>query len=218
LTSIQVLVVQDHPLLARAIVEILQQEPRINVFGVARTGADAVLAAAQQQINVALMDYRLPDMTGAAAAAMIKAASPETAVVFHTAEVTEAAMLDAIEAGASAYLVASATADEVLEAVRRANCGEVLMPATHFVKAIARRRQVAADDLQRAKVLAQVTPRELDVLRLLAQGHDTASMARELGIAPHTVEWHVGHVVEKFRVHSKLQAMIAAVRLGIVEL
>ena len=89
-------------------------------------------------------------------------------------------VLDAIEAGASAYLVASATADEVLEAVRRANCGEVLMPATHFVKAIARRRQVAADDLQRAKVLAQVTPRELDVLRLLAQGHDTASMAREI--------------------------------------
>jgi len=134
------------------------------------------------------------------------------------ADETEEAMLDAIDAGACAYLSASATADEVLEAVRRANRGEVLMPAEPFVRAIARRQKVAAEEVQRERLLREFTPRELDVLQLLAQGHDAAGMARQLGIAPHTVEWHVGHVIEKFRVHSKLQALIAAVRMGIIEL
>jgi DNA-binding NarL/FixJ family response regulator len=218
LIQIPVLVVQAHPMLAREMVEILEREPGVSVYAVARTGAEAVLLATQQQVSVALMDYRLPDMTGAAAACMIRSASPETAIVFHTADATEEAMLDAIDAGASAYLNASVTADELVEAVRRASRGEVMMPAAPFVRAIARRQKIVAEELQREKLLAQFTPRELDVLRLLAQGDDTAGMARRLGIAPHTVEWHVRHLIEKFRVHSKLQAMIAAVRLGIIEL
>jgi len=218
LIQIPVLVVQAHPMLAREMVEILEREPGVSVYAVARTGAEAVLLATQQQVSVALMDYRLPDMTGAAAAWMIRAARPETAIVFHTADTTEEAMLDAIDAGASAYLNVSATTEELLEAVRRAAQGEVLMPAAPFVRAIARRQKIVAEELQREKLLAQFTPRELDVLRLFAEGHDTAGMARRLGIAPHTVEWHVRHLIEKFRVHSKLQAMIAAVRLGIIEL
>jgi len=199
-------------------VEILESEPGLTVYAVARTGAEAVLVAAQQRVRVALMDYRLPDMTGAAAAGMIRTASPETAIVFHSAEVSEEAMLDAIDAGACAYLNTSATADEFLEAVRRASRGEIMMPAAPFVRAIARRQKLAAEELQREKFLAQFTPRELEVLRLLATGDDTARMAMRLGIAPHTVEWHVRHVIEKLRVHSKLQALIAAVRLGIIEL
>ena len=205
-------------MLAREIVGILEREPGMSVHAVARTGAEAVAVATKQQIEVALIDYRLPDMTGAAAAGLIKTARPETAIVFHTAEVSEAAMLDAIDAGACAYLYASATADEVVEAVRRANQGEVLMPAEPFVRAIARRQKVAAEEHQRVTVLRQFTPRELDVLQLLAQGYDTGTMARQLGIAPHTVEWHIGHVIEKFRVSSKLQALIAAVRMGMIEL
>jgi DNA-binding CsgD family transcriptional regulator len=70
----------------------------------------------------------------------------------------------------------------------------------------------------RQKLIGEFTPRELDVLRLLAEGHDTQTLARRLGIAPHTVEWHVTHVIEKLRVHSKLQAVISAARLGLIEL
>jgi two-component system nitrate/nitrite response regulator NarL len=218
LTPIQVLVVQEHPMLARELVEILEREPGVSVHAIARTGADAVLAATGRQIGVVLIDYRLPDMTGAAAAGLIKRARPETAIVFHTADVSEDAMLDAIDAGACAYLAASATADEVVEAVRRADQGEVLMPAAPFVRAIARRRKVATDELEREKLVRQFTARELDVLRLLALGYDTMAMAKSLGIAPHTVEWHIRHAVEKLRVHSKLQALITAVRLGVVDL
>ena len=121
-------------------------------------------------------------------------------------------------AGATAYLTKSATADQIIEAVRRASVGEVLIPVSLFAKAIARQRKVVTDREAREKLLATFTPRELDVLRLLADGNDTANMAIRLGIAPHTVEWHVSHVIEKLQVHSKLQAVIAAARMGLIEI
>jgi DNA-binding NarL/FixJ family response regulator len=137
--------------------------------------------------------------------------------VFHTADDTETALLDAIDAGASAYLTGQATAGEIVEAVRRAVQGEVLIPVALFARAIARPRRLAFEQSEREKLLAEFTPRELEILRVLAQGFDTPTIAGRLGIAPHTVEWHLRHVIEKLQVHSKLQALVAAVRLGLIE-
>jgi DNA-binding NarL/FixJ family response regulator len=217
LTPIRVLVVQDHPILASAIVEILEGEPGLSVYAVARTGADAMLLASQERFRVALMEYRLPDMNGAEAAALIMTANPGTAVVFHTADDSEEAVLEAISVGASAYLPSSASAEEIVEAVRRAAQEEVLIPVALFAKAVARERRLVAEEKKHETLLAEFTSRELDVLRLLGDGFDTAAMARRLNIAPHTVEWHVRHVIEKLGVHSKLQALLAAVRLGIID-
>jgi len=204
-------------MLASAIVEILEGEPGLSVYAVARTGADAVLLATREQFRVALIDYRLPDMNGAEAANLIRTARPDTAIVFHSAYDTEEAVLDAISAGASAYLSRSATPEEIVEAVRRAAQEEVLIPVALFAKAVARQRRLAAAEKQHEKRVAEFTSRELDVLRLLGAGYDTATMARHLDIAPHTVEWHVRHVIEKLEVHSKLQAMLVATRLGIIQ-
>ena len=212
------LVVQDHPLLASAIARVLDNEEDLTVIGIARRGDEAATLAAEQKPTVVLMDFRLPDLTGPAAAAKIRTAVPTAAIVFHSAEESEDALLDAIDAGAIAYLTKAATADEIIEAVRKASVGEVLIPVGLFAKAIARQRRVGNEKQAREKLLAEFTPRELDVLRLLADGHDTQELARLLGIAPHTVEWHVTHVIEKLRVHSKLQAVIAAARLGLIEL
>ena len=205
-------------MLASAIVEILEGEPGLRVLAVARSGADAVRLATQEAVGVVLMDYRLPDMTGAAAAGRIRIARPETPIVFHTADDSETALLDAIDAGASAYLTGSATAGEIVEAVRRATQGEVLIPVALFARAIARQRRVAAEQGDRERLLAEFTPRELEILRVLATGLDTETIAGRLGIAPHTVEWHLRHVMEKLQVHSKLQALVAAVRLGLIEM
>jgi len=215
---VRVLVVQDHPLLASAIARVLDSEDDLTVIGIARRGDEAASLAAQEKPSVVLMDFRLPDLTGPAAAARIRSVVPSAAIVFHSAEESEDALLDAIDAGAIAYLTKSATADEIIEAVRKASTGEVLIPVGLFAKAIARQRMVANQLEAREKLIAEFTPRELDVLRLLAEGHDTQTLARRLGIAPHTVEWHVTHVIEKLRVHSKLQAVIAAARLGLIEL
>ena len=218
IATVQVLVVQDHPLLASAIARVLESQNDLSVVGIARRSDEAAKLAAQTQPSVVLMDFLLPDSTGPAAAAKIRTAAPKAAIVFHSAEESETALLDAIDAGAMAYLTKSATADQIIEAVRRASVGEVLIPVSLFAKAIARQRRVVTDREAREKLLAEFTPRELDVLRLLAGGYDTANMATRLAIAPHTVEWHVSHVIEKLGVHSKLQAVIAASRLGLIEL
>ena len=218
INPVQVLVVQDHPLLASAIAKLLDSEDDLCVCGIARRGDEAADLAAKEKPSVVLMDFRLPDMSGPAAAARIRLAVPKAAIVFHSAEESEEALLDAIDAGATAYLTKSATADQIIEAVRRASVGEVLIPVKLFAKAIARQRKVVTDRQAREKLFADFTPRELEVLRLLAEGHDTGTLAGRLGIAPHTVEWHVRHVIEKLGVHSKLQAVIAAARLGLIEL
>lgn len=214
----RVLIVQDHPLLASAIARILESENDLTVSGVARRGDEAAVMAAREKPTVVLMDFQIPDSSGPAAAADIKLAVPDAAIVFHSADESESSLLDAIDAGAIAYLTKSATADQIVEAVRKAAVGEVLIPVALFAKAIARQQKVITDEQARRKLNAQFTPRELDVLRLLAEGHDTGTLADRLNIAPHTVEWHVRHVIEKLGVHSKLQAVIAAARLGLIQI
>jgi DNA-binding NarL/FixJ family response regulator len=218
ITPVRVLVVQDHPLLASAIAKVLDSHDDLSVCGIARSGDEAATLAVKEQPAVVLMDFLLPDMSGPVTAANIRAAVPKAAIVFHSAEESETALLDSIDAGATAFLTKSATADQIIEAVLKASVGEVLIPVALFAKAIARQRKVVTDRQAQEKLFAEFTPRELDVLRLLAEGHETATLARRLGIAPHTVEWHVRHVIEKLQVHSKLQAVIAAARLGLIDL
>jgi two-component system response regulator DevR len=131
---------------------------------------------------------------------------------------SETAMLDAVDAGAAAFLTKAATADQIVEAIRRAARGDVLMSSALFAKAIARHRKGKVEKRDREKMVAAFTAREREVLRLLAEGIDTAEMSDRLGIANHTVEWHVRHVIEKLGVHSKLQAVIAAAQQGLIEL
>jgi two-component system nitrate/nitrite response regulator NarL len=215
---LQVLVVQEHPLLGSAIARILEGAGDIRVCGIARTGADAGAVALRDKADVVLMDFQLPDITGPSAAAMIRAALPDVAIVFHSADDSETALLDAIDAGATAYLTKTATADQIVEAVRQVGRGAVLIPAALFAKAIARQRAEVAKESDRDQLLAKFTTREREVLKLLAEGLDTTAMSRRLGIADHTVEWHVKHVIEKLGAHSKLQAVIAAARQGLIEL
>jgi DNA-binding NarL/FixJ family response regulator len=216
--AVRVLIVQDHPLLASAIAAVLNTHYGITVCGIAPDGKQAARLAAIEQPTVVLMDFILPDMTGPVAAARIRTEVPSAVIVFHSADNSEDALLDAIDAGATAYLTKEASADQLIEAVHRAAVGEVLIPVELFAKAIARQRRVVTDKEARDKLLAEFTPRELEVLMLLAEGLDTATLAKRLGIAPHTIEWHVSHLIDKLQVHSKLQAVIAAARLGLIEI
>ena len=215
---VQVLIVQDHPLLASALARVLEAQPDMAVSGVSDSGAGALAAAAQMRPDVVLMDFRLPDVSGPEAARMIQSEHADAAIVFHSADESETALLDAVDAGATAYLTKDATADQIIEAVRRASRGELLIPAELFARAIRRQRGVVTMKREREQLIAQFTPRELDILHLLAEGLDTTAMSQRLGIAPHTVEWHVRHVIEKLQVHSKLQAVISAARKGLLVL
>ena len=213
---VHVLIVQDHPLLASALARVLEGQPDFAVSGVSASGADELEAASRMRPDVVL--WKLPDVPGPEAARMIQNQHAEAAIVFHSADDSETALLDAVDAGATAYLTKDATADQIIEAVRRASKGEVLIPVELFARAIARQRGAVSKKREHEQLLAEFTPRELDILHLLAEGLDTTAMSQRLGIAPHTVEWHVRHVIEKLHVHSKLQAVIAAARKGLIDL
>ena len=215
--SLRVLVVESHPLLASALAGMLDGEPDMALCGMTRSGAEAVAYASRDKADVIVLNFDLPDMTGPAAASMIHDQTPEATIVFYSADESETALLDAIDAGAIAYLTRSATADQLLEAIRRAALGEVLIPGTIFARALARQRAAQAESNDHKRRAAIFTSRELEVLTLLGEGLDTAAMSERLGIANHTTEWHVRHVIEKLEVHSKLQAVIAGARLGLID-
>lgn len=215
---VRVLIVQDHPLLASAIARVFEGLPDLAVTGVCASAAAAVKAAAKDRPDVVVMDFRLPDMTGPEAARMIQNEHAQAAIVFHSTDESETALLDAVDAGATAFLTKDATGDQIIEAVRRASIGAVLIPVALFARAIARQQGLAALKREHEQLVAEFTPREIEVLHLLAEGLDTATISERLGIAPHTVEWHVRHVIEKLGVHSKLQAVVAAARNGLIDL
>ena len=146
---VQVLIVQDHPLLASAIARVLEGQPDLAVSGVSSSGSDAVASAAQNRPDVVLMDFRLPDVTGPTAAHSIKREHADAAIVFHSADESETALLDAIDAGAAAFLTKSTVADHIVEAVRGAARGKLLIPPALFAKAIARHRRVSSEAAER---------------------------------------------------------------------
>jgi DNA-binding NarL/FixJ family response regulator len=213
----RILIAQNDSTRSSELERFLRDEPNLAVVGVSKTAADALKETARHHPDVVLMDCQLHDISGPSAAEMILAANPATAIVFHGFDDSEDALFIAIDAGATAYLTKDASPQQILAAVRRAARGDLSIPRELFDKAVARRQGVAAAGRPRERLLAELKPRELEVLQLLAMGLDTALMSRQLGIAPHTVEWHLRYAIEKLEVHSKLQAVVAAARLGLID-
>jgi DNA-binding NarL/FixJ family response regulator len=212
---IRVLLVDDHQLLSESLAKILSLEPDIQVVGIAGTVADAK-AIARERLDVVLMDYRLPDGTGAEAARAIKARWPGARIVMLTALNDDETILESIQAGADGYLTKDRAVNDVVSAVRAANAGETLLPRSVIV-GIAQRVAAARDRAQDRRQIEPLTPRELDVLRALTEGLSTPEICERLFIAPNTLRTHVQNIMGKLRVHSKLEAVAFALRHRLVE-
>ena len=213
---IRVLFVEDHQLLADALSAMLAREPDMTVVGVAGSVAEAKTMA-RERVDVVLMDYRLPDGTGAEATRAIKARWPPARVVMLTAIKDDETVLESIQAGADGYLTKDRAADDVVQAVRAAYAGETLLPRSVIVE-IARRvaaarergddRQIdRAADAARARGPASRSPRA-------SRRRRSASACY---IAPNTLRTHVQNIMGKLRVHSKLEAVAFALRYRLVE-
>ena len=212
---IRVLFVEDHQLLADALTALLGREPDIEVAGVARTVAEAKTMA-KDRLDVVLMDYHLPDGTGAEATRAIKARWPAARVVMVTALTDDETVLESIQAGADGYLTKDRAAEDVVQAVRAAFAGETLLPRTVIVE-IARRVAAARERGDERRMVEPLTPRELEVLRSLTEGLSTPEICDRLFIAPNTLRTHVQNIMGKLRVHSKLEAVAFALRYKLVE-
>lgn len=213
--TIRVLLVDDQRLLTDSLARLLGAEPDIEVVGVAGSVADA-RRLMRDRLDVVLMDYRLPDGTGADATRAIKARWPSARVVMLTAVQDDETMLDSIQAGADGYLTKDRAADDIVAAVRDAQAGETLLP-NEVIAGIARRVADARGVPHDGPTLQTLSPRELDVLRLLAEGLPSPEICERLGISRNTLRTHVGNIMAKLHAHSKLEAVTVALRNRIIE-
>jgi DNA-binding NarL/FixJ family response regulator len=207
--QIRVLIVEDHRMFAEALSAALDEADDIAVTAAVGTTREGIEAARTTQPDVVLMDYRLPDGDGVEAARAIKADRPETKVVMLTAASDDLVLSQAIQAGCSGYLTKSHTVDELILAVRAAHNGEALISPALLSRLLDRLSD-------RSRPGSDLTARETEVLRLLAEGLSNQAIAKALDIRLATVRNHVQSVIEKLHAHSKLEAVAVALRMGLI--
>ena len=206
----RVLIVEDHQVVAEGLAALLNEHPELRVVALSGTVGEVEHLADVEPVDVVLADYWLPDGTGAEAAAALRAHQPDVAIVFLSADDSDEVVLAALEAGAAGYLVKSAGGSDVADAVRRAVDGEILVPARQLATLLARRREQARREAEHGRRLDSLTPREREILGLMAEGLDNRDIARELGISYTTVRSHVRHLLSKMGARSKLEAVVKA--------
>jgi DNA-binding NarL/FixJ family response regulator len=218
---IRTLIVDDHALFRRGLEIVLASEPDIEIVGQAGDGTEAVSKAAESVPDVVLMDVRMPRSSGIQACTAIKEAAPTAKIIILTMSDEEEDLFEAIRAGASGYLLKDIPLDDVAEAVRAVHGGQSLISPSMAGKlltefaALARRDQEEAPQQVPAPKL---TDREMQVLKLVARGMNNRDIAKELFISDNTVKNHVRNILEKLQIHSRMEAVMVAVREKLIEL
>jgi DNA-binding NarL/FixJ family response regulator len=206
--AIRILIADDHSIVRQGLRMFLGLDPDLEVIGEARDGAEALRLAHELKPDIVLMDLLMPVMDGIAAIGAIRRELPDTEVIALTSVLEDSSVVGAVRAGAIGYLLKDTEADELRRAIKAAAAGQVQLSP----KAAARlMREVRAPDSPEA-----LTAREVDVLRLLAQGRSNKEIARGLTIGEKTVKTHVSNILAKLGVPSRTQAALYAVRIGLV--
>jgi two-component system NarL family response regulator len=222
---IRVLIADDHALFRRGLEMVLVEEPDIELVGQASDGAEAVIRAGEVLPDVVLMDIRMPKTSGIEAARAMKEAAPSAKIVMLTISDEEEDLFEAIRSGASGYLLKDIPLDEVAGAVRSVHGGQSLInPSmagkllTEFAALNRRDQEDQAEERPQQVPAPKLTDREMEVLKLVARGMNNRDIAKELFISENTVKNHVRNILEKLQIHSRMEAVMIAVREKLIEL
>jgi DNA-binding NarL/FixJ family response regulator len=217
---IRTLIVDDHALFRRGLEMVLESEPDIELVGEASDGEEAVSKAGESLPDVVLMDIRMPRISGIEACRALKDVAPSAKIVMLTISDEEEDLFQAIRAGASGYLLKDIPLDEVADTVRAVHGGQSLINPSMAGKlltefaALARRDE---DERPQQVPAPRLTHREIQVLRLVARGMNNRDIAKELFISENTVKNHVRNILEKLQIHSRMEAVMVAVREKLIE-
>jgi two-component system NarL family response regulator len=213
----RVLVVDDQQLFRRGLVMLLGVEPDIDVVGEAGDGIAATELAATAVPDVILMDVRMPKRSGIEACVAIKEAAPTARIIMLTVSDEEADLYDAVKNGASGYLLKDSSIDEVAQAIRVVADGQSLISPSMAIKLLDEFKQMSRSDRQQVPT-PKLTDRELEVLKLVAQGLNNREIAKRLFISENTVKNHVRNILEKLQLHSRMEAVMYAVREKLLDI
>src|SRR6201995_5574504 len=221
---IRVLIADDHALFRRGLEMVLAEEPGIEMVGQASDGAEAVQIAGEGVPDVVLMDSRMPKTTGIEAARAMKEVAQSAKIVMLTISDEEEDLFEAIRSGASGYLLKDIPLDEVAAAVRSVHGGQSLInPSmagkllTEFAALNRRDQEDEAEERPQQVPAPKLTDREMEVLKLVARGMNNRDIAKELFISENTVKNHVRNILEKLQIHSRMEAVMIAVRQKLIE-
>jgi DNA-binding NarL/FixJ family response regulator len=211
--GVKVMVVDDHELFRRGIIELLQ-ERGVDVVGEASLGADAIRQASELGPGVVLMDLNMPGMSGIEATQRMTAAAPLARVLVLTMMSEDDYVMNAVLAGACGYLLKDAPIEHIVDGIEAAARGESVISPRIASRLVQRLRE--PPEIEPGLTGADLTPRELEVLALVARGLDNAEIAQALYLSQHTVKNHVSSILIKLQVENRIQAAVRAVRGGLV--
>ena len=212
---IRVLVVDDHPVWRDGVKADLESSGAIEVVAQATDGGEAIEQAREAMPDVILMDLQLPVVNGAEATRRIVAESPHIRVLVLSASGEEADVLEAVKAGATGYLLKSATSAELLDAVRRVRTGEPVFTASLAGLVLGEFRRIAAGGASSSSSQPGLTPRETEVLTLVAKGYTYREIAEKLFISVKTVQNHVQNILTKLQLSKRYELMRYAIQRGL---
>jgi two-component system NarL family response regulator len=211
----RVLLVDDHDLFRTGLRNLLEEEG-VDVVGEAAEGEDALRYVRELQPDVVVMDLNMPRMNGVEATKRIVAHAPLTRVVVLTISDQDADVMDAIFAGACGYLLKDSSIEDVMRGIRSAAIGESLISPTIAGKLLERVRAASPSPDAAETIRSELSEREIEVLKLIANGKDNAQIAADLHISPKTVKNHISNILMKLQIENRIQAAVYAVRSGIV--
>ena len=211
---IRVVIADDHRSFGEALQIALDKEQDLTVIEIVTDGQEAVRAATRERPDVVLMDVQMPGIDGIEATRRIRDEGVDSAIIILTGNENDVGLAKAVQAGAKGVLLKTEPVGELAEAIRRAYRGEPLHRSAEVESSLKRlrRRRVTDADLERR--IARLTPRELEILQRLADGGTPESIAEDLGMSRHTLRTHTQNILTKLGVHSKIDAVVAAIRFG----
>jgi DNA-binding NarL/FixJ family response regulator len=216
---IRLMIADDHELFRRGLRMVLEDEDDIEVIDEAGDGEAAVELAREHAPDVVVMDVRMPGLTGIEATRRIKEEEPGTKILVLTISDEEDDLYEAIKAGANGYLLKEISIDEIAHAVRSVHGGQSLISPSMASKLLDEFASMIKKEEQKEEVPApRLTPREMEVLEHVAQGMNNREIAKALFISENTVKNHVRNILEKLHLHSRMEAVVYAVREKLLEI
>jgi DNA-binding NarL/FixJ family response regulator len=215
--AVRVLVVDDQELFRRGLTMLLSVEEGIEVVGEAGDGVEGTELASSTAPDVVLLDVRMPKRSGIEACRAIKEAVPSAKIIMLTVSDEEADLYEAVKSGAAGYLLKDSSIEEVAQAVRVVADGQSLISPSMAVKLIDEFKQMSKPESKHMPGL-RLTERELEVLRLVATGKNNREIAKDLFISENTVKNHVRNILEKLQLHSRMEAVMYAVKEKLLDL